>query len=168
MSEENKQAKEEQPKITIKPEAPKKQEISYMDELARLQKCVDHYAKTHFFTTTQSEKTDQIAAALVEFKKNMSGLTADKMGSRAKYLSYPALVSAVEQELADVDCSIEQGLTSVDKETYVETRIRHESGQFIRSVTILHKKWVVNGNVVKDTTQDQTARSGCTTHTKRS
>ena len=140
---------------------------TFLKEVHRLQQYTAYKSKQDFFLDTRSEKVDLIIPALIEFVTNLPKLVAEKsvMG-RYKYQGLPAMLDAINPVLGKYKCKCSQPSHSIDGRTYVVTEVYHESGQYLRSVTLLPEATVKAGKVTK-LSEDMQAAGGAQTYIKR-
>ena len=90
-----------------------------------------------------SEKQDQIVPALIEARKEITGVTKDSENPffKNKYANLTSIIQAVNKELLDNDLIITQPTQVVDGKLYLVTQLTHSSGQWVRGqLPVLNKK----------------------------
>ena len=139
----------------------------HINNLTILQEYAKRIATRDFFSTIHSQQIGELTKALTMFKLEMPELRTDKSaGGRYKYQSLPALLSSISSLLAKQGCSVSQHIQTISDTTYVVTLIMHTSGQFLRSVTKIPKRYTMIGKLV-ETDENLQAFGGAITYTKR-
>ena len=90
-----------------------------------------------------SEKQDQIVPALIEARKEITGVTKDSDNPfyKSKYADLTSIIQAVNKELLNNDLIITQPTQVVDGKLYLVTQLTHSSGQWVRGyLPVLNKK----------------------------
>lgn len=89
-----------------------------------------------------SEKQDQIVPALIEARKEITGVTKDSANPffKSKYADLTSIIQAVNKELLDNDLIITQPTQVVDGTLYLVTQLTHSSGQWVRGYLPVHNK----------------------------
>jgi len=81
---------------------------------------------------TESKETDKISPALVGCKNDLPPIGVDAKGYNFKYVSYPGILEQIKPLLKRYKLCVDQPLVWIDNNLFIITKIRHESGQWIR------------------------------------
>lgn len=90
-----------------------------------------------------SEKQDQIVPALIEARKEITGVTKDEENPffKSKYANLTSIIQCVNKDLLKNDLIITQPTQVVDGKLYLVTQLTHSSGQWVRGyLPVLNKK----------------------------
>lgn len=79
----------------------------------------------------QSEKIDQLAAALSKVQSALSPAIKDSKANYGKYADLTSVWDACRKPLSDNGLSVAQGFGRDDKDGYVWTTLMHSSGQWV-------------------------------------
>jgi len=152
-----------------------------LNELHTLQKCIMHETKVlqdfisqkavkDFFFDVRSKQTDQITKALIKFIGIVPNLTKGVKSFKGNYQTLPSFFDTVNEPLGQCGCKIEQYIHSIPLgpeqklHTFVVTVLKHESDQYLRSVTMLPDK--MTGGKISHY-EDPQVLGGVTTYVKR-